>query len=1400
MRPQWMIRAWLAWVLVAAMAMVVTPRPAEAAPAPPAPPAKDTADQRDERHTVMLLTGDRVTYTVGADGRRAVTVQAAQRPGGATVSFSTSAHGDHYYVIPSDAQARVAAGALDRALFDIPLLVRDGQATADQPAGVILTYRKGTAAARDSAALPGASKRAVLSSINGAAVRPGKGRAHELWGAVRGGQATGRALGRDIARVSLDPVVRPALDSSVVQIGAPVAWSAGYRGEGVRVAVLDTGIDANHPDVAGRIVSSANFTPESSIADGHGHGTHVASTVAGNGAASAERFRGVAPAASLMVGKVLNSAGQGPMSQVIAGMEWAARNGARVVNLSLGAGPSDGTDPASRAVDALTAETGALFVIAAGNNNGDASVNAPGAASAALTVGATDKVGGAVDFSNRGPRRGDGAVKPELSAPGYQIRAARAAGTSMGNPYNANYTSANGTSMATPHVAGAAALLAQANPTWTAAQLKDALVSTAEPKSLPLFTEGAGWVDVRRAIGQGVFGPEGADFGAIPAPYSGTRTRTLEYRNDTTAPVTLHLAVEGGGWDGRALPTGAVSVSAPSLTVPAGAKGSVTLDLDPAPGDTGVYGGVVTAADTSGTVRLRTPFSYYKGAAYKLTIPVLDSRGAPAADAVVTIARLEGATNPNDPLVSEAAWGFTDANGVFETHVSGGVYDAYGTIFEWDAELRRATHAIALERPIQASTTLTLDARQARKVNPVLPETVNALVISTGTLRELPSGQHVGSGPLVPWENRDLYVTPTPAPAIGWFDEFEQWMLGSTQVQVRANGTLVPVESHPYFNGRTLARHQNSSLSLVYAGGGSPAELTAAGAAGKVALVRVEVPAGTPHAASGGVAWNAIEAARLHAASAGAAGIIAYIDRPNGVPMPVRDDQILALTVSGETGRALRAQTQAGPVTLAITGGRANPERVYQLRYQNTAGVPATAPVVDPAQLISYPARYHADREGLTYALASMVFGEHDTTVGSGAVGFWAPMTWTEYFGPADARLTWSRLATQQTGWGEGVAAQLESRETFRPGDTRGAEDWFLPPMRTGPADVPDGYPFELRCTFCREGNTFIAGWYQGDADPRHYEVTGGEGVTYRMFRPDGSQIPASALRPFRFTMPTTPGAYRLEADEPQRGLGTVRTLGQRITTSWTFQSAPQATPGKPAGYRCFNNAADTASCAFQPLIHPRYLTTDLDPLNRATAGQAFTFDVVAAPHRLTPGGSPATALTLSTSTNGGSTWQPATVTSLGGGRFRVTVTHPALSSTDGYVWLRTEASDAAGNKVTQTVERAYALKQGSTCRVSYAANSWATGFTANVQITNTGPTAVNGWTLAWAFPGDQRITSAWNGAATQNGKQVSVTNTASSPTIAPGASTSFGFQGTYTGTNTDPSTFTLNGGPCVKQ
>ena len=120
--------------------------------------------------------------------------------------------------------------------------------------------------------------------------------------------------------------------------------------------MLDTGIDATHPDLAGQIDGTVSFVPGEDITDVNGHGTHVASTIAGTGAASGGDYKGVAPGADLIVGKVLGGAeGYGQDSWVLAGMQWAAESGAEVVSMSLGdSTPSDGSDPMSQAVDALS--------------------------------------------------------------------------------------------------------------------------------------------------------------------------------------------------------------------------------------------------------------------------------------------------------------------------------------------------------------------------------------------------------------------------------------------------------------------------------------------------------------------------------------------------------------------------------------------------------------------------------------------------------------------------------------------------------------------------------------------------------------------------------------------------------------------------------------------------------------------------------------------------------------------------------------------------------------------------------------------------------------------------------------------------------------------------------------
>ncbi|MFD2762746.1 S8 family serine peptidase [Micromonospora eburnea] len=646
-----------------------------------APQAVRAATATAKAQTVTLITGDRVT--VFGDGRLSVT----PRKGVTYHSYRTE---DHRYVIPSDAVPLLRADRLDRRLFDLTELLA-AQATRPSSLGLVVS---GTATA------PGLSAQRRLPAVRGFAAEAATETLASRWEATRTGLKAGK--------IWLDAVRRPALDQSVPLIGAPEAWSAGFDGAGVRVAVLDTGIDVAHPDLAGKVSARQNFTDgEEDDRDHVGHGTHVASTIAGSGAASDGRYRGVAPGASLLDGKVCAEFGC-LESWIVAGMQWAAESGADVVNMSLGGPNTPEVDPLEEAVNALTAQHGTLFVIAAGNDGGDETVGSPATAEAALAVAAFTKSDELADFSSRGPSADGWAVKPEIAAPGVDIVAARSKDGFLGEPGQL-YMPLDGTSMATPHVAGAAALLSQAHPQWNAAQLKAALMASAKPSSgVGVFAQGAGRVDVARAVTQQVTTtPTSVTFGMQDWPHDEDEVRSdvVTYHNGGSAAVTLRLALTTDA------PAGIFSLSADTVTVPAGGQASVTLTADTrAGGDvTGGLGGQVTA--TAAGVSVQTPFGVVRDELkHAVKVIATEHDGDPAENALTVIMR-------KDRSREYVAFGPTN-----DLRLPPGEYFAFTWVDEQVGDTFRTSQLLYPKLTVSGPQTVSMDARGAKGFDVTIPE------------------------------------------------------------------------------------------------------------------------------------------------------------------------------------------------------------------------------------------------------------------------------------------------------------------------------------------------------------------------------------------------------------------------------------------------------------------------------------------------------------------------------------------------------------------------------------------------------------------------------------------------------------------------------------------------------
>ena len=338
----------------------------------------------------------------------------------------------------------------------------------------------------------------------------------------------------DVASVEEDAPVTASDLSSDIQILANLTWAIETNGTGVRLAILDTGISTSNPEFGGRIVACrTEVQGTSSCEDDNGHGTHVAGIAGAAGINTAAR--GVAPNVQFLEDKVLDSNGGGSISQIIAGIQWAINNGAKVISMSLSTSPADNGGTSSNCDASFSSLSSAVknavangvTVVAAAGNSGGQGMGAPGCLSSVIAVGAVDSTDTLASFSSVGAGMKDHGIV----APGVNI---------YSTWLSSSYKTLSGTSMATPVVSGTVALLLSRNSTLTPAAVKRTLFTTATCTISPCPNNSVGYgrIDALKAItGTGQQVPLGFDFSVSVNP----KTTTLSPSAVSSATVSVNL-------------------------------------------------------------------------------------------------------------------------------------------------------------------------------------------------------------------------------------------------------------------------------------------------------------------------------------------------------------------------------------------------------------------------------------------------------------------------------------------------------------------------------------------------------------------------------------------------------------------------------------------------------------------------------------------------------------------------------------------------------------------------------------------------------------------------------------------------------------------------------------------
>jgi subtilisin family serine protease len=1218
--PRWKLIAAASAVSLAAAGLAVVQTSAAVA----SPAVRGTASART--HTITLITGDRVTVTTLAGGKQTVDVD---RPDNAIGGVRLQEKNGDLLVLPDEALPLLRADKLDDRLFNVTDLIEMGYDDA-RSGGVplIATFDQAKARSGKPGAPPGApsGSRLVreLASISGAALNADKNQTRTFWKTVApAGSAT---LSAGVSKLWLDGKVKPALKESVPQIGAPQAWAAGFDGTGVKIAVLDTGVDSTHPDLAGQIDDTASFVPGESVDDINGHGTHVASTIAGTGAASNGDNKGVAPGADLIVGKVLGGLnGYGDDSWVLAGMQWAAESGADVVSMSLGGSPTDGTDPMSLAVDALSAQYGTLFVIAAGNS-GPETVSSPGAAASALTVGAVDKQDGLAYFSSTGPLVGSGGLKPDLSAPGVDIVAAR----SQLSEGEGMYQSMSGTSMATPHVAGAAAILAQRHPGLSGQQLKQTLVSSSKALAdyYGPYEVGTGRLDVLAAIQSMVSASGPLFFGNFDWPHEPSDTlvtKPVTFTNSGPAAVTLNLALTGEG---------PFALGASTVTVPAGGTATVDVTGDPTVDSFGRFTGYLVGTDAAtGLAVTRSSLGLIKeDERYGLTIKLKDRAGKPASGYVVI--NKAGDFWPFDYLVEgEATLRLPPG-----TYTVGGYLDVTG---ERPDSLGLAT-LIDPETVLDKDTEVELDASKARLLDTRAPQDAEDRQRKVDYEIAYTAGGGFRNAYQVPVTYDDLYLSPTEPMTQGTFAAATRWRAGEKMLSLKAFG-LLPVEATVQPGSTVTSGIQ--LLGSVYAGLGGAGDYAKVNAMGKAVVVNRSdaVPA---------------EERATAAAAAGAKLLIVINDGPGVLNEYVGETAIPVVTVHRDAGNLLAYLAKTG--LLKLTAKQVPyATYVYDLTRAYDGQVPNRALTYTPGR----------------NELARITSNFYSVTDQIGA-GYRYDMTFTPSFGFREYEShpgTRTEWVTPDQLWHEtheqGEWTDVSNQDSYRKGGSY-TLNWFAPAIR--PAFTR---AFAVQNSRYRDYLTLnVQAWSSSGNDGLEHGGNLGWGsvpTTLKLYQGDTlieqndfssdlqwAEVPSGKL-PFRAVLDASrPESYRLST---------------RTHTEWDFISES-------------NQADDFVPLTLLQLNYA--LATDLR--GDVKAGSAQDFSVWAGPQAGGSGTGDVTAVTLELSYDDGKTWKKVNLTR-GAGVWKAKLT--LAGNAGGFVSVRATATTGTGWAIKQEIIRAYGLK-----------------------------------------------------------------------------------------------------------